>query len=167
MPTSRHSLLDDATALNEALADLVRTYQFRDRDGICCYDISVTQCYALEAMVSDGPMRLNALAKRLFLDKSTSSRVIDALVRKGYAQRLEDPKDSRAILLRVTPRGRALCRQIQTDMIEQQAQMIADLAPPARRAALEVITRIALAAKRRFGLGAEYSTQSRCCAASA
>ena len=48
----------DSLALHEALADLVRAYQFRDRDRICCHDISVTQCYALEALKRDGPMRL-------------------------------------------------------------------------------------------------------------
>ena len=78
----------DSLALHKALADLVRAYQFRDRDRICCHDISVTQCYALEALKRDGPMRLNDLAARLFLDKSTSSRVLGALVRKGYAERL-------------------------------------------------------------------------------
>ena len=66
----------DAAALQAAVAELVRVYQFRDRDRICCHDISVTQCYALETLVEHGPMRLNALAERLFLDKSTTSRVV-------------------------------------------------------------------------------------------
>ena len=65
-----------------AVADLVRVYQFRDRDRICCHDVSVTQCYALETMVEHGPLRLSALADRLFLDKSTTSRVVSTLVRR-------------------------------------------------------------------------------------
>ena len=68
----------DAEALQAAVADLVRVYQFRDRDRICCHDISVTQCHALETLVEHGPMRLGALAERLFLDKSTTSRVVAA-----------------------------------------------------------------------------------------
>ena len=35
------------------MADLVRVYQFRDRDHICCHDVSVTQCYALEMLVAE------------------------------------------------------------------------------------------------------------------
>ena len=66
----------DAAALQAAVSELVRVYQFRDRDRICCHDISVTQCYALETLVEHGPMRLSALAERLFLDKSTTSRVV-------------------------------------------------------------------------------------------
>src|SRR6058998_3978532 len=57
----------DAAALQQAVADLVRVYQFRDRDRICCHDVSVTQCYALETVVAHGPMRLSALAERLFV----------------------------------------------------------------------------------------------------
>ena len=33
----------DALDLHEAVADLVRVYQFRDRDRICCHDVWVTQ----------------------------------------------------------------------------------------------------------------------------
>lgn len=35
-------LMRDAEELHEALNQLVRVYQFRDRDRICCYDVSVT-----------------------------------------------------------------------------------------------------------------------------
>src|SRR4026209_916514 len=52
----------DAGALHEALTELVRVYQFRDRDRICCHDISVTQCYALDALLRRGPSGLNELA---------------------------------------------------------------------------------------------------------
>jgi hypothetical protein len=49
----------DAALLYEALSDLLRVYQFRDRDRICCHDISVTQCYALESLVREGPLTQN------------------------------------------------------------------------------------------------------------
>jgi DNA-binding MarR family transcriptional regulator len=149
--------------LHEALADLVRAYQFRDRDRICCHDISVTQCYALEALKRDGPMRLNDLAERLFLDKSTSSRVLGALVRKGYAARLVDLTDGRAISVRITARGQKLFTRIHCDLVQQQAQMIEDLTPEVRRAAIEVISRLARAAESKFGIGRAASIESSCC----
>jgi MarR family transcriptional regulator, 2-MHQ and catechol-resistance regulon repressor len=157
------SLQADGLALHEALADLVRAYQFRDRDRICCHDISVTQCYALEALKRDGPMRLSDLAERLFLDKSTSSRVLGALVRKGYAERLVDLTDGRAISVRITSRGQRLYNRIHSDLVQQQARMIADLAPDVRRAAIEVISRLARAAENMFGIGQAASAKSNCC----
>ena len=36
----RTALDRDALAMHEAVADLVRVYQFRDRDRICCHDVS-------------------------------------------------------------------------------------------------------------------------------
>src|SRR3954462_2204502 len=92
----------DAAALHAAVAELVRVYQFRDRDRICCHDISVTQCYALETLVEHGPLRLSALAERLFLDKSTTSRVVAALVKKGYVEQRPEAGDGRATALHVT-----------------------------------------------------------------
>jgi MarR family transcriptional regulator, 2-MHQ and catechol-resistance regulon repressor len=157
------ALQADSLALHEALSDLVRVYQFRDRDRICCHDISVTQCYALEALERDGPMRLNGLAAQLFLDKSTSSRVLAALVRKGYAERLVDLLDGRAISVRITARGRALYNRIHEGLVQQQAQMIADLTPEARGAAIEVISRFARAAERQFGMCRTEPSQANCC----
>jgi len=98
----------DAEALHEALSGLVRLYQFRDRDQICCFDVSVPQCYGLEALVQEGPLTLGELASRLYLEKSTASRVVDALERKGYVTRAPHPGDRRALQLKVTPAGRRL-----------------------------------------------------------
>jgi hypothetical protein len=84
--SSHHALMCQrlGARIHEALTQLVRVYQFRDRDRICRYDVSVTQCYAVEALVKQGPLRLQALAEQMFLDKSTASRVVDTLERKGY-----------------------------------------------------------------------------------
>src|SRR3954462_13086142 len=105
-PTSTSTLDRDAADLQSAVADLVRVYQFRDRDRICCHDISVTQCYALETLAEHAPMRLGALAERLFLDKSTTSRVVGTLVKKGYVAQRADAADGRATALHVTATGR-------------------------------------------------------------
>ena len=145
----------DAEALHAAVADLVRVYQFRDRDRICCHDVSVTQCYALETLVEHGPMRLSALAGRLFLDKSTTSRVVNALVRKGYVEQRPDPSDGRAMLISATRQGQRLCARITADLVEQQKQVLEDLPPEVRAGAVQVIRRLAQAADARFrsGLG--------------
>src|SRR5262245_27837720 len=129
LPTKRPSLQRDAVALQAAVADLVRVYQFRDRDRICCHDISVTQCYALETLADQGPMRLSALAERLFLDKSTTSRVVSTLVRKGYVEQRHDARDRRAMSLHTTRQGARLYARITGDLIAQQKQLLADLAP--------------------------------------
>jgi DNA-binding MarR family transcriptional regulator len=146
-------LLQDAEALHNALSDLVRVYQFRDRDRICCYDISVTQCYALETLVTHGAMRSQALAEQLLLDKSTTTRVVDALERKGYVERATAADDARAVSLAVTRSGRALYEKINRELVVQQAELLADLDPAVRANVTAVIRRVAQAAQARFVQG--------------
>jgi MarR family transcriptional regulator, 2-MHQ and catechol-resistance regulon repressor len=140
----------DAERLYEALSDLVRVYQFRDRDTICCHDISVTQCYALEALVTSGPRTLNELAALLYLDKSTASRVVSTLERKGYITRQTHPQDRRAILIDLTASGRKLCGTIQGELIDETRKLLDDFEPAVREAAPRLLDRLARAAERRL-----------------
>ena len=159
---TRKSALDrDAEGLQAAVADRVRVYQFRDRDSICCHDVSVTQCYALETLVEHGPLRLGALAQRMFLEKSTMSRVVATLVKKGYVEPHADPSDGRALALRATRRGRALCRRITDDLVAQQRQLLGDLDPAVRAGVIDVIRRLAHAADARFR--SRVSVGDSCC----
>lgn len=153
----------DARALQAAVADLVRVYQFRDRDRICCHDISVTQCYALETLVEQGPLRLGALADRLFLDKSTTSRVVGTLVRKGYVEQQPDAADRRAATLSPTRAGRALCARITGDLVRQQKEVLEDLDPAVRAGVVDVIRRLAAAADARFRSGASVASGEEAC----
>jgi MarR family transcriptional regulator, 2-MHQ and catechol-resistance regulon repressor len=160
------ALQHDAQALHEALSHLVRVYQFRDRDRICCYDVSVTQCYALEVLVERGPLRSMSLADALKLDKSTTSRVVDALVRKGYVEKTVDADDARAVSLRVTRQGRALYERINGELISQQAELIRGLDADVRAGATEIIRRLARAAEQRFVSGLSVGTCAPTCAPS-
>ncbi len=159
-------LLRDAQTMHAALGHLVRVYQFRDRDKICCHDISVTQCYALETLVEQGPMRSGALSDALRLDKSTTTRVVDALARKGYVERLTDADDARALSLRATRAGRALYERINQELIEQQVELLRDFDAEARASAAEVIRRLARTAEARFVAGVSVGSCATSCAPS-
>ena len=147
------SLKRDTRAFYSALSDLIRVYQFRDRDRICCYDVSVSQCYALEALVERGGMTLNDLAAHLYLDKSTASRVVDALERKGYVARSPHPGDRRALLLAATDGGRELHRRIQRDLLAEEEALLAGFDPEIRRAMTQPLARLARAAAARVEVG--------------
>jgi MarR family transcriptional regulator, 2-MHQ and catechol-resistance regulon repressor len=161
--SEQDTLQRDAAALQAAVADLVRVYQFRDRDRICCHDVSVTQCYALETLVEHGPMRLSTLADRLFLDKSTTSRVVSTLVRKGYVEQRTDAKDGRATTLRATRQGQRLCSRITYDLVEQQKQLLQGLDPDVRAGVVQVLRRLAQAADARFRAGLASGADAICC----
>jgi MarR family transcriptional regulator, 2-MHQ and catechol-resistance regulon repressor len=148
----------DAQQLHRVLSELLRMFQFRDRERICCHDISVTQCYALEALVAAGGITLNELAARLYLDKSTSSRVVDSLVAKGYAERAQHPQDGRAVLLTPTAAGRRLYERIDGELLAEVRSVVAGFAPDVRRAMNDLLGRFRGAAAARILSGAD------CCA---
>ena len=154
-----------ALALHRAVTDLLRVYQFRDRDKICCYDVSVTQSTALDVLARRGPLQLNELAAELFLDKSTASRVIDALQRKGYVERMPSLDDRRAVVLRTTASGRTLNEQIHSDLVEQQRALLCDLDPALRMTVANVVQRLAAAAEARFCAASGCGAANECCPA--
>lgn len=144
------SLEADAVQLHAALSELVRVYQFRDRKSICYHDISVTQCYALQAILRHGGPTLNEVAADLYLDKSTASRVVDSLERKEYVTRVRDPEDGRAVRIAVTPAGRKLHARIEKDLIQEQIALLADFPPEVRKGAAKLLARLTKAATDRF-----------------
>lgn len=143
-------LTRDARDLHKAVSELVRVYQFRDRKCIYYYDVSVTQCYALSALLRLGPVTLSRLAADLYLDKSTASRVVDSLEKKGYIHRAAHPEDARALRLEVTTRGRDLHSRVVQDLEKEMEHLIQDLSPDVRQATARLVSRLAKAASDRF-----------------
>jgi len=160
MKPSDATLTRQARELQDALAEFIRVYQFRDRDRICCHDVSVTQCYALEALVARGELTLNELAADLYLDKSTASRVVDALVAKGYAERRPHPEDGRAVQLTPTRAGRRLYEKIDAELLGEVRGVAAGFEPAVRRSMTDMLHRLVRAAAPRVAGGAA----AACCA---
>ena len=148
----------DAAALHRVLSELKRVYQFRDRDRICCHDISVTQCWALNALVGGGSLTLNQLAAKLYLDKSTTNRVVNALERKGYVRRARHPEDGRAVVLRATAAGARLQARIEGEMLETERGLLSEFDAEVRRSMVQLIGRLVAAAGARLEAGG-----GKCC----
>ncbi len=132
LPRRDPELAGDARRLAEAVAELSRVIQFRDRDRVCCYDVSASQCHALRGVVDAGALTVNELAAYLLVDKSTASRIANSLVEKSYLEREPDSSDGRSIQLLATHRGRALCAAIRADEERDYADLLQDFEPAAR-----------------------------------
>ncbi len=134
---------NDARRFSDGLGALLRLVQFRDRDRACCYDVSVTQCYALTGVVRAGELTVNELAAHLYLDKSTASRVANSLVEKGYLQRVRDQRDARVVRLAATPAGGALHKRIEDDLTQEYTDLLSDFEPEVRGAMNRLMERLA------------------------
>jgi MarR family 2-MHQ and catechol resistance regulon transcriptional repressor len=148
-PAVDPALATDAADLLEALTQLVRVYQFRDRNRICAHDVTVSQCHALQAIARRETPGVNELAAAQMLDKSTASRLVAGLEEKGYVRRAADARDGRAVRLAVTARGRQVLARIERDLLEEQIELVRDFPPEVRRAAAQLILRLADATRAR------------------
>jgi DNA-binding MarR family transcriptional regulator len=117
-------LAEQAQQLHQALGHLVKQYQLRDRNDICCYGISVSQCYALETLGEHGTLTMQDLAKHLHLAISTVTRVIDNLVEKELVKRQVTPRDRRVCQVVLTPPGVALLQHIQGELIAREQDVL-------------------------------------------
>jgi DNA-binding MarR family transcriptional regulator len=74
------------------------------------YDVTAAQS-RIAQRIDDGGSRLTDLAERAQVTKQTASVLVAALERQGLVERVPDPADGRAQLIRLSDRGRAASRQ--------------------------------------------------------
>jgi MarR family transcriptional regulator, 2-MHQ and catechol-resistance regulon repressor len=128
--------------LSDALSELVRVIQFRDRDRACCYDLSVSQCYALKGVVDAGGLTVNELAGLLYLDKSTASRIANGLVDKGLLTRVRGASDGRVVQLVPSSSGLVVHERIEADLANEYAELLSDFGPDVRQGVSELVGRL-------------------------
>jgi DNA-binding MarR family transcriptional regulator len=115
---------EQARRLHRAVTELVRRYQFRDRNEICCFGISVSQCYTLEALARAGTLTMGGLASRMQLSVSTMTRVVDQLVAHGLVQRGVDAEDRRVCCVEPTSKGRQLLERISAELLKGERAIL-------------------------------------------
>jgi DNA-binding MarR family transcriptional regulator len=141
--------LDEAAErLHHLTKDLIRRYQFRDWNQICCYGISISQCYILDALAEEGDLTMQQLARRMFKSVSTMTRVVSQLVRRGYVRRRQDAEDRRIVHVTITPQGKAIVAAVNRDLIETQKAVLQTIPHAEWAGAFKVLDALAHGARR-------------------
>lgn len=148
-------LHDQAERMQRLTQNLLRRYQMRDRNEMCCYDVTVSQCYALDVLGEQGEISMVHLARHLFLDKSTATRTIDPLVKRGLVERRFSEQDRRGILVRLSADGEKLRKEIVTGLRASQMQILTQIPAEKREAVLEALELLS---------GAVHEWLATCCA---
>jgi DNA-binding MarR family transcriptional regulator len=97
------------------------------RHDTCCHGVSIAQCHTLLALEQLGCPNLGELATELELDKSTLSRTIEGLVRRGLVQREADSADRRSISIALTPDGQEICDGINQSNDDRYRAVLASI----------------------------------------
>jgi MarR family transcriptional regulator, 2-MHQ and catechol-resistance regulon repressor len=151
------SLKRQAERMYAVFAELVRRYQFRDRDQVCCHGLSVSQCYTLQLLAEAGAGTMSRLAAEIYLDVSTATRVVDQLVARGLASRVNDPHDRRVCRVRITKAGQALLARVQAEIVAEYEAVLKNVPAGSRKAVIDALSRLLTAFKNRRG-----SAKDRC-----
>lgn len=94
-----------------------------------------SQCHAMIELDRDGPLVVAELAERLRLDKSSASRIVTQLTRRGWARSLPSGADRRRKPVTITARGRAQLGRVH-DYANDQVSRALSLLPDADREAV-------------------------------
>ena len=108
-------------------------------------DMSMSEAMALRRL-RRGSCTQNELRLHLHLERSTVSRLVDALVDRGWAHRQTDPANLRQRLLTLTPAGDAAAEGLARAMRARHDAMLATLTGEEREAlavALPALVRMA------------------------
>ncbi|MFO1135545.1 MAG: MarR family transcriptional regulator [Rhodoblastus sp.] len=106
------------------------------------FDLTRPEWRVLAALAANGAMTARDLGPCSSLDKMQVSRAIQGLEAAGYVERRQDEKDKRSNILRLTPGGEALYRQIRPLVSAREAEILAALSPQERAALGDMIGRL-------------------------
>lgn len=86
-------------------------------------DVTIAQSRLMMG-IDPGGTRLSVLAARAQIAKQTATALVDKLEQAGYVERVPDPTDGRARLVRMTPRAEAALpiARAEEDRIEAEWQ---------------------------------------------
>lgn len=101
---------DDAAQLGREMKRLHRLISSRVlvnmQDELQDHDLTFTQMTALHQLRAQAPLTVTALAERISLSVAAASHLVERLVRRGLAERRENPENRREKL--VVPSGQGL-----------------------------------------------------------
>lgn len=122
------------TDLQEQMIALVRAFGLHQPEQTPCgQPVTVAEAYAVMELAREGTLTQNELVERLNLAKSTVSRLVEGLVKRGWAERTRNPNDGRSRMLALTQEGENAAVTIATAR-EQKFTRVLEQIPVEQRA---------------------------------
>jgi DNA-binding MarR family transcriptional regulator len=131
----RESAGDETLA--EAFWAVARRLRDTSQETLAPWDITPAQLRALRMLRRHGVMRLSELSDRLRIAPRSATEVVDALEKRGLAERRPDQGDRRATLVEVTDDGGSVLDAIRGS----EAERVFSRLTPADRSQLARILR--------------------------
>lgn len=78
-------------------------------------EVNTSTVTTLDTLLTDGPLRISDLAGREAISQPGMTTLVNRLEAAGLAERVPDPTDGRAVLVRITDGGRRLLASRRAD----------------------------------------------------
>jgi DNA-binding MarR family transcriptional regulator len=123
-------LTELAEGLHRALSKLISILRRGDPSGAAANDLTLAQLSILVTLLDQGPIRMTDLAAHERVRTPTTTVAIRRLEKIGLVKRSRDPSDLRAVLVDITPRGRAVHGESLANRRAALAAMLSQLPEP-------------------------------------
>lgn len=118
-----------AEGLHRALSKLFSILRRGDPSGAAAGELTLAQLSILVTLLDQGPIRMTDLAAHERVRTPTTTVAIRRLEKLGLVKRSRDPSDLRAVLVDITPRGRAVHGESLANRRASLAAMLSQLSP--------------------------------------
>ena len=88
-----------------AIRDLIKAMRFFQNEAVVCEDITFTQFTVLDFVRSGAPLPIGSLNDLLGVEKSTTTRLVAPLLKKGLLSKRKSNVDARISELALTAEG--------------------------------------------------------------
>jgi len=141
---------DTSLKLWVVLARAFDAVERHSRASIAGFGLGTTEFGVLEVLYHKGELPVCEVQRRILVESSSTTYVVDKLVKRGLVRRRHSGKDRRVVLLRLTPSGRRLIGRIFTTHARAIHDAVAALRPREQAQAVRLMRTLGLGAAERL-----------------
>ena len=123
----------------ELLKALLLALQSLFRFQVSNPDLTLPQILLLST-ISDEGVDMSSLSKQMGVDNSTMTRLIDVLIRNGWAIKYENKKDGRVVMVEITKKGEVLQEEIDKNIDKFGYEIYNSISQEDREEVMEILT---------------------------
>ena len=98
--------------ISDLMNGVLKSFILLNKEIESCFGMSAARILTLLAFTEKKIMYMNELSKTMSLNTSTSTRMIDGLVKEGFVERGYDQCDRRLVTVELTGRGKKVVNDI-------------------------------------------------------
>ena len=146
---------DTSLKLWVVLARAFDAVERHSRASIARFRLGTTEFGVLEVLYHKGELPVCEVQRRILVESSSTTYVVDKLVKRGLVRRRHSGRDRRVVLLRLTPSGRRLIGRIFPTHARAIHHAVAALRPREQAQAIRLLRALGLGAAERLGVREE------------